>query len=105
MCSGLTVNVENMKANLNKDDGLIMAEALMIGLAPKVGRERAHDLVYSAVGIVRSEHIDLLAALKRVSKGILTDSDFTEISTDSYLGEATSICKISCKEWLARKIS
>ena len=105
MCSGLTVHVENMKANLNEDDGLIMAEALMIGLAPKVGRERAHDLVYSAVGIVRSEHIDLLAALKRVSKGILTDSDFTEISTDSYLGEATSICKISCKEWLAGKIS
>jgi len=105
MCNGLTVNVENMKANLNKDDGLIRAEALMIGLAPKVGRERAHDLVYSAVGIVRSEHIDLIAALKSVGEGILTDSDFTEISTDSYLGEAVTICKISCNEWRAERNS
>jgi 3-carboxy-cis,cis-muconate cycloisomerase len=105
MCSGLTVNVENMKANLNKDDGLIMAEALMIGLAPKVGRERAHDLVYSAVGIVRSEHIDLIAALKRVGEEILTDSDFTEISSDSYLGEAVTICKISCNEWQSAKLA
>jgi hypothetical protein len=57
------------------------------------------------VGIVRSEHIDLLTALKRVSKGILTDSDVMEISADSYLGEAISICKISCNEWSAGKIS
>jgi hypothetical protein len=54
---------------------------------------------------VRSEHIDLLTALKRVSKGILTDSDVMEISADSYLGEAISICKISCNEWSAGKIS
>jgi len=35
-----------MRANLDLTDGLITSEAVMMGLAPHLGRERAHDLVY-----------------------------------------------------------
>lgn len=35
-----------MRANLDLTNGLVVSEAVMRGLAPSLGRERAHDLVY-----------------------------------------------------------
>lgn len=43
---GLEVDAARMRANLDLTQGLVMAEAVMMGLAPHLGRERAHDLVY-----------------------------------------------------------
>jgi 3-carboxy-cis,cis-muconate cycloisomerase len=43
---GLEVDPVRMRANLDLTQGLVMAEAVMMGLAPHLGRERAHDLVY-----------------------------------------------------------
>jgi adenylosuccinate lyase len=43
MMAGLQVDTERMRANLNLTNGLIAAEAVMMGLAPYLGR--AHDLV------------------------------------------------------------
>ena len=43
---GLEVHAENMRNNLSSTDGLIVAEAVMMGLAPKLGRQKAHDVVY-----------------------------------------------------------
>jgi 3-carboxy-cis,cis-muconate cycloisomerase len=37
-----------MRQNLDLSRGLINSEAVMMALAPSVGRERAHDLVYAA---------------------------------------------------------
>ena len=42
---GLRVNSDRMLQNLMLDGGAIAAEAMMIHLAHKLGRERAHDLV------------------------------------------------------------
>ena len=44
--SGLNVDPERMRANLDLSRGLIVSEAVMMGLAPYLGRERSHDLVY-----------------------------------------------------------
>jgi 3-carboxy-cis,cis-muconate cycloisomerase len=44
--SGLEVHPERMRSNLELTHGLIVSEAVMMGLAPSLGRERAHDLVY-----------------------------------------------------------
>lgn len=44
--SGLEVDAERMRENLALTHGLIVSEAVMMGLAPALGRERAHDLVY-----------------------------------------------------------
>lgn len=37
-----------MLVNLNSSKGLIVGEAVMMGIAPVVGRNAAHDIVYSA---------------------------------------------------------
>lgn len=42
---GLEINADNMQKNLATTRGLIMAEALMMALAPKIGRMQAHTLV------------------------------------------------------------
>lgn len=45
---GLVVNVGAMERNLHSSRGLIVAEAVMMGLAPHLGRQPAHDVVYKA---------------------------------------------------------
>jgi 3-carboxy-cis,cis-muconate cycloisomerase len=46
--SGLVVNVDSMLTNLLSTKGLIVGEAVMMGLAPYLGRQAAHDVVYAA---------------------------------------------------------
>lgn len=46
--SGLAVHEKAMAHNLASSKGLIVAEAVMMGLAPSLGRQNAHDLVYDA---------------------------------------------------------
>ncbi|MEU7044458.1 adenylosuccinate lyase family protein [Streptomyces varsoviensis] len=46
--SGLHVDTERMRANLDLTGGLIVAEAVMMALAPALGRQRAHEVVYAA---------------------------------------------------------
>lgn len=48
MLAGLEVNTEQMSKNLGISNGLIVAEAVMMGLAPHIGRQSAHDAVYDA---------------------------------------------------------
>ena len=43
---GLQVNEKKMRENLAITNGLIMSEAVMMGLGDKMGRNTAHDLVY-----------------------------------------------------------
>jgi 3-carboxy-cis,cis-muconate cycloisomerase len=42
----LHVRPDNMAQNLEKSNGLIMSEAVMMRLADKMGRQQAHDVVY-----------------------------------------------------------
>jgi len=44
--AGLEVDTARMRANLDLTHGLVVSEAVMMGLAPHIGREYAHDLVY-----------------------------------------------------------
>jgi 3-carboxy-cis,cis-muconate cycloisomerase len=48
MLGGLIVDPQRMAKNLGMTHGLIVAEAVMMGLAPHTGRNEAHDLVYDA---------------------------------------------------------
>ncbi len=48
MLGGLIVDPSRMARNLGMTHGLIVAEAVMMGLAPHTGRTEAHDLVYDA---------------------------------------------------------
>ena len=44
--TGLQVDEKKMRANLDMTKGLIVSEAVMMGLGPYLGRQYAHDLVY-----------------------------------------------------------
>jgi 3-carboxy-cis,cis-muconate cycloisomerase len=48
MMGGLIVDPARLEKNLGMTHGLIVAEAVMMGLAPHIGRNEAHDLVYDA---------------------------------------------------------
>lgn len=48
LLSGLEVDAVRMRKNLELGDGLLMAESVMMGLAPKIGRGCAHELVSAA---------------------------------------------------------
>jgi 3-carboxy-cis,cis-muconate cycloisomerase len=46
LVEGLEVDADRMRANLDLTKGMIVSEAVMMGLGPHLGRQRAHDLVY-----------------------------------------------------------
>jgi 3-carboxy-cis,cis-muconate cycloisomerase len=48
LAGGLIVDAGGMAKNLALTHGLIVAEAVMMGLAPHTGRNEAHDLVYDS---------------------------------------------------------
>ncbi|WP_043202502.1 class-II fumarase/aspartase family protein [Pseudomonas putida] len=64
MLAGLDVRTERMRKNLDMTQGLIVAEAVMMGLAPALGRQVAHDVVYAACRLANDQGISLLEALK-----------------------------------------
>jgi 3-carboxy-cis,cis-muconate cycloisomerase len=70
LAEGLTVNPQRMRANLDATQGLLFADSAAARLAPRLGREAAHDLVEKAAQEVRETGVDLQTALSR-----LTDVD------------------------------
>jgi adenylosuccinate lyase len=70
---GLQVFPARMRENLELSGGLIMAEALMLELAKRMGRQRAHDLIYEAAQASVTEarpFRELLAKDSKVSAGL-----------------------------------
>ncbi|MBV8778889.1 MAG: adenylosuccinate lyase family protein [Alphaproteobacteria bacterium] len=73
LAGGLIVETSGMEKNLALTHGLIVAEAVMMGLAPQIGRNEAHDLVYDACRAaiesnrplydVLAEHKDIIGPL------------------------------------------
>jgi len=67
MLSGLIVDSGRMAKNLAMTHGLIVAEAVMMGLAPHTGRNEAHDLVYDACRVAIETDRPLLDVLLETS--------------------------------------
>jgi len=61
--AGLIVDEKQMAKNLDISRGLIVAEAVMMGLAPALGRQQAHDVVYDACRIANEKGMTLADAL------------------------------------------
>jgi 3-carboxy-cis,cis-muconate cycloisomerase len=88
---GLQVDAKKMRANLDLTKGLIVSEAVMMGLGPYLGRQYAHDLVYDICRKVVATGrplIDLLAENAEIAKHL--DRPALEKLCDpaNYLGEA-----------------
>ncbi|KZX94085.1 3-carboxy-cis,cis-muconate cycloisomerase [Sulfitobacter sp. HI0054] len=91
MLEGLRVYPENMGRNLDHSRGLIVAEAVMMALAPHTGRKEAHDIVYAGCRRAVEGSISLYDALK--DEVVLTshlEGEVLKSLTEprNYLGEA-----------------
>jgi 3-carboxy-cis,cis-muconate cycloisomerase len=89
--NGLQVDEKKMRANLDLTKGLIVSEAVMMGLGRYLGRQYAHDLVYDICRKVVATGrplIDLLAENAEIAKHL--DHAALEKLCDpaNYLGEA-----------------
>jgi 3-carboxy-cis,cis-muconate cycloisomerase len=88
---GLQVNETKMRANLDITNGLIMSEAVMMGLGAAMGRNRAHDVVYDICReVVKTGRplVDLLAEDKEISKHASRKQLEKMVNPANYLGVA-----------------
>jgi 3-carboxy-cis,cis-muconate cycloisomerase len=89
--SGLIVDEKKMADNLDVSRGLIVAEAVMMGLAPQLGRQEAHDVVYDACRLANEKGMtlaDTLSADERVSRRIDRSTIEHLTAPKNYLGLA-----------------
>ncbi|MFD4636082.1 3-carboxy-cis,cis-muconate cycloisomerase [Lentzea sp. NPDC058436] len=96
LIAGLRVDEDRMRANLGLTGGLVMAEAVMMALAPVLGRQQAHELVYAACGRVIDNGGDLAAELRAhpvVVASLGEDGIDRLCDPASYLGSAGAMTR------------
>ena len=94
MLAGLIVDEARMRKNLDMTHGLIVAEAVMMGLAPHMGRNEAHDVVYDACRAVAEKGgslADALAQVPEVTRHLDRKALDTLTDPSNYLGAATEM--------------
>ena len=103
---GIQVDPERMRSNLDLSGGLIMSERIMLALGEKVGRQRAHDIVYehaqaSAVG--GSEFRELLVHDPEVRAHLSEDELDDLLDPAGYTGACATIARAQAER--ARKLA
>ena len=91
LLAGLQVDEKKMRANLDITRGLIVSEAVMMGLGPHLGRQYAHDLVYDICRKVIATGrplLDLLAEDKEIAKHLTRAELAKLVDPANYLGVA-----------------
>ncbi len=81
LSDGLQVKTDNMRRNLDITNGLLLSEAVMMALAPIIGRQEAHELIYQIAQQTAVENGSLNESLKKspeVSKK-LTEKEIDEL--------------------------
>lgn len=93
---GLEVRADAMEKVLATTQGLIVAEAVMMGLAPHLGRQVAHDVVYEACREALNAQKTLLDALladRRVSD-VLSETQLKDlVEPANYVGAAPEMTR------------
>src|SRR5438132_4489645 len=88
---GLEVDAKAMRRNIDLTHGLVMSEAVMMGLGPHIGREYAHDLVYDICReAVKQERplLDLLAEHAAINKHLDRAALAELCDPANYLGQS-----------------
>ena len=88
---GLEVDKQRMRANLDMTHGLVVSEAVMMGLAPYIGREYAHDLVYDICREslrVNRPLLDLLAEHPQINSHVTREALAKMCDPANYLGQS-----------------
>ncbi len=93
---GLEVDTARMQRNLDLTGGLIVAEAVMMGLAPEIGRQEAHDVVYEACREAIDRRTSLFDALMKQAAIVerLGEARLRELTDPAnYLGGAATMAR------------
>ena len=91
---GLEVRPDAMRRVLDTTKGLIVAEAVMMGLAPQLGRQVAHDIVYDCCRAALSSEtnfVDLLMAREEIAAVLSRDAVERLADPANYLGAAAEM--------------
>jgi 3-carboxy-cis,cis-muconate cycloisomerase len=94
LLGGLIVDPARMEKNLGMTHGLIVAEAVMMGLAPHTGRNEAHDLVYDACRLaIETDQplLDVLLETPAVATPLGPDKLRALTDPANYLGAAPAM--------------
>jgi len=101
IAEGMAVDAGRMRRNLDLTGGLIVAEAVMMGLAPQLGRGEAHHVVKHACDAALAEGIRLAdalarepavtARLDRAAIETLTDPAYYLGSTDGFIDRVLAV--------------
>ncbi|MFC5219843.1 class-II fumarase/aspartase family protein [Streptomyces coerulescens] len=92
--ANLQVDTVRMRDNLDLTGGLVLAEAVMMALAPDLGRQRAHHIVYDACTRATESGTDLADELLRQPDIVasLGEHRIRQLSDPSaYLGSAQTM--------------
>ena len=88
---GLQVDAQAMRRNIDMTEGLVMSEAVMMGLGPYIGREYAHDLVYDLCRQALAEKkplLELLVAHPEIAKHVDRKALQDMLDPANYLGQS-----------------
>jgi 3-carboxy-cis,cis-muconate cycloisomerase len=88
---GLEVDAAAMRRNIDMTGGLVMSEAVMMGLGRYIGREYAHDLVYDLCResiATKTPLIDLLAAHAEIKRHVGRAELEAMLDPANYLGQS-----------------
>ena len=88
---GLQVDPQRMRRNIDATGGMIMAEAVVLELAPHLGRAQAHQLVEAACHKAYAEQRDLLSVLQTEPQvaAVVSKQRLAQLFDPlSYLGQA-----------------
>ena len=91
LLEGLEVDVAQMRTNLDMTHGLVMSEAVMMGLGPYIGREVAHDLVYDIcrAALKQKRHLlDLLCEHPEITAHLDREALAKLCDPVNYLGQS-----------------
>jgi 3-carboxy-cis,cis-muconate cycloisomerase len=104
LAKGLRVFPKQMRENMALDQGLVLAEAYMFRLAPVIGRDKAHDLVYRAARQSRVRNLPLPTVLAElVGPELRVGLGDIPIEAEQYLGDVNGVCDEALASWEARK--
>ncbi len=91
---GLEVDEAQMKKNLDISRGLIVAESVMMALAPRIGKHQAHEVVYDACRKVNTGAqtlADVLLETPEVTRHLSETSIRKLTDPANYLGQAPDL--------------
>jgi 3-carboxy-cis,cis-muconate cycloisomerase len=88
---GLEVDPAAMRRNIDMTHGLVMSEAVMMGLGKHIGREYAHDLVYDICRVALKEQrplLDLLCEHPEINRHVDRAALARMCDPANYLGQS-----------------